>query len=42
MKFPSLYDINEMGNKIILSNDYSMENVNLIVNEYFELKEIFR
>lgn len=32
MKFPSLKAIKEIGNEIILSNDFSMENVNKIVN----------
>lgn len=40
MRFPPLNDIKEIGNKIILSEDYSMINVNNIVNELFELKVI--
>ena len=40
MRFPPINDIKEIGNKIILSNNYSMNNVNQIVNEYFKLKEI--
>lgn len=40
MRFPPLYTIKEIGNKIILSNDYSMSNVNSIVNELFELELI--
>ena len=40
MRFPSLNNIKEIGNKIILSNDYSMNNVNSIVNELFELEVI--
>lgn len=40
MKFPPLNDIKEIGNKIILSNDYSMTNVNNIVNEFFTLEII--
>ncbi len=40
MKFPPLDNIKEIGNKIILSNDYSMTNVNSIVNELFELEVI--
>lgn len=40
MKFPPINDIKEIGNKIILSNDYSMNNVNQIVNEYFVLEAI--
>ena len=40
MRFPSLNNIKEIGNKIILSNDYSMNNVNGIVNELFELEVI--
>ena len=40
MRFPPLNTIKEIGNKIILSNDYSMDNVNSIVNELFELEVI--
>ncbi|MFN3306284.1 MAG: Eco57I restriction-modification methylase domain-containing protein [Candidatus Kapaibacteriota bacterium] len=40
MKFPPLNNIKEIGNKIILSNDYSMNNVNSIVNEIFKLELI--
>ncbi|MBS1575213.1 MAG: Eco57I restriction-modification methylase domain-containing protein [Bacteroidetes bacterium] len=40
MKFPPLNDIKKIGYKIILSNDYSMTNVNNIVNELFELEVI--
>ncbi|MCC7453565.1 MAG: Eco57I restriction-modification methylase domain-containing protein, partial [Crocinitomix sp.] len=40
MRFPSLNNIKEIGYNIILSNDYSMNNVNIIVNELFELEVI--
>lgn len=40
MRFPPWNNIKEIGNKIILSNDYSMTNVNQIVNEFFELEII--
>jgi len=40
MRFPPLNNIKEIGNKIILSNNYSMSNVNSIVNELFELDVI--
>lgn len=40
MRFPPLNNIKEIGNKIILSNDYSMNNVNRLVNELFELEVI--
>lgn len=40
MRFPPINDIKEIGNKIILSNDYSMNNVNQIVSEYFVLEAI--
>jgi adenine-specific DNA-methyltransferase len=40
MRFPPLNNIKEIGNKIILSNDYSMSNVNSIVNALFELEII--
>lgn len=42
MRFPPVNDIKGIGNKIILSNDYSMENVNKIVNENFNLKVILK
>lgn len=38
MKLPKLDEIKTIGNKIILSNDYSMDNVNSIVNEYFKIQ----
>jgi len=40
MRFPKIDDIRAIGNKIILSNDYSMPNVNSIVNEYFKMQNI--
>lgn len=40
MRFPPLEDIKEIGNQIILSNDYLMNNVNRVVNNYFELETI--
>lgn len=40
MRFPPLHNIKEIGNKIILSNDYSVNNVNSIVTELFELEVI--
>ncbi len=40
MRFPSLESINEIGNMIILSNDYSMRNVNKVINQYFKLEAI--
>ncbi len=40
MRFPPLSLIKDIGNKIILSNDYSMTSVNSIVNEIFELEVI--
>lgn len=40
MKFPPLNDIKQIGYKIILSNDYSMMNVNNIVNKLFKLEVI--
>lgn len=42
MNFPTLKEINEIGNRIVLSNDYSMKNVNEIVNEYYELEVILK
>lgn len=38
MRFPPLNNIKEIGNKIILSNDYSMNNVNSIINKLFEFE----
>lgn len=42
MKFPSLSTIRKIGDKILLSNDYSMTNVNDIINEYFEMNIILK
>lgn len=42
MRFPPINDIKEIGKKIILSNDYSMNKVNQIVNEYFVLEAILK
>lgn len=36
MSLPPLDTIHEIGNTIILSNDYSADNANQIVNEFFE------
>jgi adenine-specific DNA-methyltransferase len=36
MPLPPLEIIQEIGDTIILSNDFSVENTNRIVNEYFE------
>ena len=38
MVFPPLDSIKEIGNKIILSNNYQLENVNKIVNEMFQFE----
>jgi len=40
MRFPPLLELKEIGNKIILSNDYSMGNVNKTVNKFFTLDKI--
>lgn len=40
MRFPPIEDIKELGKKIILSNDYSMNNINSIVNKLFESEMI--
>ncbi|UUC44136.1 Eco57I restriction-modification methylase domain-containing protein [Flavobacterium cerinum] len=40
MRLPPLDDIIRIGNRIILSNDYSMANVNTIINEIYELEAI--
>lgn len=37
MRFPPLAEIKEVGNQIILSNDFSMDNVNRIVNTIFSM-----
>lgn len=38
MKFPPLNIIKEIGNKIIQRNDYTMDHVNEIVNQLFEIE----
>jgi adenine-specific DNA-methyltransferase len=40
MKLPPLHQIKEIGNQIINSNNYTMTNVNHVVNELFELQTI--
>lgn len=40
MRFPSIDDIKEIGKKIMLANDYSMNNVNKTVCEFLELETI--
>ncbi len=40
MRFPPVNELKKIGNKIILSNDYSVTNVNHIVNESFHLELI--
>lgn len=40
MPFPPLETLKEIGDQLILTNDYSLENVNKIVNETFELSAI--
>ena len=40
MRFPPINELKEIGNKIILSNDYTVTNVNNIVNELFHLESI--
>jgi adenine-specific DNA-methyltransferase len=42
MRLPPIKDIKDIGDKIILSNDFSMNNVNKIVNEFFELEVILQ
>lgn len=42
MKLPPLSDIKEIGNKIILSNDYSLKNGNGLVSKYFNLELILK
>jgi len=41
MALPPLGTIKEFGNRIILSNNYSTENINDIINELFSLEELF-
>lgn len=38
MPFPPIKTIREIGNKIILNNDYSIEFVNNVVNEFFNIQ----
>jgi adenine-specific DNA-methyltransferase len=40
MKFPPLDTILNIGNLVIMSNDYSMKNVNNIINSIFKLENI--
>lgn len=42
MRFPSIDEIKKIGNKMILSNDFSMENVNNIVNKNFNLEVLLK
>lgn len=42
MKFPPIEIIQDIGNDIILSNDYSMQNVNYLINSCFELESILK
>lgn len=37
MRFPPLFTIKKIGSEIILSNDYSLTNINSIVNSHFKL-----
>ncbi len=41
MPLPPLEIIQEIGNTIILSNNYSVKNVNSVVNKYFEQVEVY-
>jgi adenine-specific DNA-methyltransferase len=41
MPLPPLEDIKEIGNQIIIKNDFSQETVDEIVQEHFKLIEIF-
>lgn len=40
MRFPPLETIRHIGERIILGNDYSLQNVNTIVNQLFHLEEL--
>ena len=40
MHFPPVNELKKIGNKIILSNDYSVINVNRVVNELFDFELI--
>ena len=37
MPFPPIKTIREIGNSIILNNDYSMEHINKVVYGYFKI-----
>jgi adenine-specific DNA-methyltransferase len=39
MKLPALEEIKQIGEKIILENDFSAEYSNTVINEFFNLKE---
>lgn len=40
MRFPPLEAIKDIGNRVILANDYRLEHVNSIVNELFQMAEL--
>ncbi len=41
MPLPPLEDIKQIGNQIILLNDFSQSNVDEIINNYFDIEHIF-
>ena len=41
MPLPPLEDIKEIGNQIILTNNFSQSIVDELVNDYFDLEHIF-
>ena len=41
MPLPPIEVIKEIGNRIILLNDYSQTQVDDIINQYFDLEHIF-
>jgi len=41
MPLPPLEDIKQIGNQIILLNDFSQSKVDEIINNYFDIEHIF-
>ena len=41
MHFPPLEDIKQIGNQIILTNNFYQSNIDKIVNQFFDLEKVF-
>lgn len=42
MRFPPMIDIQNIGSEMMSSSDFSMKNVNNIINEYYEIEGILK